>query len=104
LHSTTCSALGGGLSLYLFIESLVLRVYFFVLLPFFRAGLAFYTTLCCLFYYNLLFIFQFCRAVWFWMLLSGSEDDVCDLLPSLLQLWVIGYLLSVFTAFPVFVY
>jgi hypothetical protein len=54
------------------------------------------------FYYSLLFVFQFCKAVWFWRLLSGSGDDLCDLLPSLLWGVAIAYPLSVFTAFPLF--
>jgi hypothetical protein len=31
-----------------------------------------------------LFVFQFCGAVWLWVLLTGSGDDLCDLLPALL--------------------
>jgi hypothetical protein len=29
--------------------------------------------------------FQFCRAVWLWMLLTGSGDELCGLLPALCQ-------------------
>jgi hypothetical protein len=39
--------------------------------------------------YSLLFVFQFCRAVWFWILLSGSRDQFCDPLPALL--WWVAY-------------
>jgi hypothetical protein len=38
-----------------------------------------------MFYFSLLFVFQFCRAVQFWMLLTGSGDEFCDPLPSLLR-------------------
>jgi hypothetical protein len=31
---------------------------------------------------SLLSVFQFCGAVWFWMLLSGSRDQLCGPLPS----------------------
>jgi hypothetical protein len=36
-------------------------------------------------YGSLLFVFQFCRAVWNWVVLTGSGDELCDLLPALLQ-------------------
>jgi hypothetical protein len=55
-------------------------------------------------YDGLLFVFQFCGAVHFWMLLSGSGDELCDPLPALL--WGVAYgppALSL-PAFPVFVY
>jgi hypothetical protein len=41
---------------------------------------------------------------WFWMLLSGSGDQLCDPLPALL--WVVAYcpLTSVFTAFLLIIY
>jgi hypothetical protein len=32
-----------------------------------------------------LFVLQFCRAVWLWLLLTGSRDELCGLLPALLQ-------------------
>jgi hypothetical protein len=34
---------------------------------------------------GLLFVFQFCRAVWLWVLLTGSGDKLCGPLPALLQ-------------------
>jgi hypothetical protein len=37
------------------------------------------------------FAFQFSGAVWFWMLLAGSGDHFCDLLPALL--WRVAYYL-----------
>jgi hypothetical protein len=36
-------------------------------------------------YDGLLFVFQFCRAVWLWVWLTGSGDELLDLLPALLQ-------------------
>jgi hypothetical protein len=44
-----------------------------------------------MFDYSLLFVFQFCGTLWFWMLLSGSGDQLCDLLPALL--WGVAYCL-----------
>jgi hypothetical protein len=41
----------------------------------------------------LLFVFQFCGAVWFWVLLTGSLDELCGLLPALFQAVVITHLL-----------
>jgi hypothetical protein len=43
------------------------------------------------FNYSSLFVFQFCRAVPFWMVLSGSGDPLCDPLPALL--WGVSYCL-----------
>jgi hypothetical protein len=40
-------------------------------------------------YDSSLFVFQFCEAVWLWMLLTDSGDELCDLLPALL--WGMGY-------------
>jgi hypothetical protein len=37
------------------------------------------------FYFSSLFLFQFCKTVQFWILLSGSEDELGDPLPALLQ-------------------
>jgi hypothetical protein len=48
---------------------------------------------------GLLFVFQFCRAVWFWVQLTGSGDESCDLLPALLLEWIIAHLLSTFLPF-----
>jgi hypothetical protein len=44
-----------------------------------------------MFFYSSLFVFQFCMAVQFWMLLSISGDESCDPLPSLL--WGVAYCL-----------
>jgi hypothetical protein len=33
----------------------------------------------------LLFVSQFCRGVWLWVLLTGSGDELCGLLLALLQ-------------------
>jgi hypothetical protein len=53
---------------------------------------------------DLLLVFQFCRAVWFWVLLTGSGGELCDPLPALLQ-GVAYYLPALgIPAFPVFVY
>jgi hypothetical protein len=37
----------------------------------------------------LLFVFQFCGAVQFWMLLSGSGDQLCHPLTALL--WAVAF-------------
>jgi hypothetical protein len=53
--------------------------------PFLLVGSVYHPPLpLCVFDYSLLFVFQFCRTVWCWMLLSGSGDHLCDPLPSLL--------------------
>jgi hypothetical protein len=55
-------------------------------------------------YDGLLFVFQFCRAVWLWVLLTGSGNEFCDPLPALLQ-GVAYHLPSVnLPSFPAFVY
>jgi hypothetical protein len=55
-------------------------------------------------YDGLLFDFQFFKAVWLWVLLSGSGDEFCDLLPALL--WGVAFCLLALglPAFPIFVY
>jgi hypothetical protein len=69
---------GSGLSLCLFTESSVLEVYFFSLPTFSRAGSVFHPPpLLSVFYYSSLSIFQFCRTIRFWMLLSGSRNQLC---------------------------
>jgi hypothetical protein len=62
-----------------------LGVYFFALSPFSGAGIVPSATSASVFYDGSLFVFQFCRTVWLWVLLTGSGDDLCDLLPALLQ-------------------
>jgi hypothetical protein len=74
---------GGGLLLCLFTGISKVEVYFFATSPFSGAGCVPPTPPLSVFYYSLLFVFQFCRAVWFWMLLSGSGDDLCDPIPTL---------------------
>jgi hypothetical protein len=34
---------------------------------------------------GLLFVFQFFRAIWLWLLLTGLRDELCGMLPALLQ-------------------
>jgi hypothetical protein len=51
-----------------------------------------------------LFVFQFCEAVQFWMLLSASVDQLCNPLQLCFREWLIANLLSAFAAFPVFIY
>jgi hypothetical protein len=48
--------------------------------------------------------FLFCGAVWLWVLLTASGDELCDLLPALL--WGVTYHLPALClpGFPVFVY
>jgi hypothetical protein len=41
--------------------------------------------LCCQCYESSLLVVLFCEAVWLWVLLTGSGDDLCDLLPALLH-------------------
>jgi hypothetical protein len=75
---------GGGL-LCLFIGISVLGVYFFALPPFSGALSAFHPPPpLSMFYYSSLFVFQFCKSVCFYMLLSIAGDDLCDPLSSLL--------------------
>jgi hypothetical protein len=46
-------------------------------------------------------VFQFCGTVWLWVLLTGSEYELCDLLPALLR----GAAFCSHTfGFPAFVY
>jgi hypothetical protein len=55
-------------------------------------------------YEGLLFVFQLCGAVRFWMLLTGSGDELCDPLPALL--WGVACRPPTLhlPVFPVFVY
>jgi hypothetical protein len=55
-------------------------------------------------YDDLLFVFQFCGAVKFWMLLTGSGNELCDPLPALLQGVAYHAPALGLPAFPVFVY
>jgi hypothetical protein len=70
---------GGGFLLCLFTGISMLEVYFFAPPPFCGAGSVFHQppplSMC---YDGSLFVFQFCGAVRFWMLLTGSGDDSCD--------------------------
>jgi hypothetical protein len=95
---------GGCFLLCLFTRVSALGFYFFALPPFSGVGSVFYQlSLLSMFYDSLLFAFQFCEAVWFWVLLSGSEDELCDPLPALLC--GVAYCLSAVShpAFLVFV-
>jgi hypothetical protein len=80
---------------------------FFASLPFSEARSVICQPACPLlsvFYDGLLIIFQFCRAVRLWMLLSGPGDELCELLPALFQA-VAYHLLAVgLPTFPAFVY
>jgi hypothetical protein len=78
--------------------------YFFALLPFSGAGSLFPSApsaVCVLWQF---IVFQFCRVVRFWVLLTGSRNDSCDPLPALL--WRVAYHQPAIDlpAFPVFVY
>jgi hypothetical protein len=53
---------------------------------------------------GLLFVFQFCRAVWFWILPTGSGDELCGLLPSVFQAAAYHQSTVSTSAFPAFVY
>jgi hypothetical protein len=83
----------------------MLGVYFFAPSPFSGVGSVFHQPpLLSMCYDGSLFVFQFCGAVRFWILLTGLEDDFCDPLTALLQ-GVVYCLPDVgFPAFPVFVY
>jgi hypothetical protein len=73
--------------------------------PFSLAGSVFHQPpLLSVCYDSLLFVFQFCRVVLLWVLLTGSGDELCDLLPALLQ--GVAYCPSTLClpVFPVFVY
>jgi hypothetical protein len=45
---------------------------------------------------GLLFVFQFCRAIWLWVLLTGSGDEFFGPLPALFQ--AVAYHLSTVTS------
>jgi hypothetical protein len=49
-----------------------------------------------------LFVFQFCRAIWLWVLLTGSGDDLCDCYLPCFREWLITHLLLVFLPFQHF--
>jgi hypothetical protein len=51
-----------------------------------------------------LFVFQFCRAIWLWVLLTSSGDELLGLIPALFQ--AVAYHMSAIgpPAFPAFVY
>jgi hypothetical protein len=98
------SCFGGGLLLCLFTGISKLGVYFFAPPPFSGAGSVFHLLPpLSMFDFSLQFVFQFCSIVWFRMLLSGSGDQLCDPLPSLLQ-GVAYRPPAVFTAFPVLIF
>jgi hypothetical protein len=74
----------------------------FALPPFSGAGSVFHQSpLLSMCYDGLLFVFQFCRAVWFWVLLTSSRDDFCDLIHYLTCFgeWLIACLLLAFLPF-----
>jgi hypothetical protein len=73
VHQLSC--FGVGFSLSLFTGGL-----FLCLTPFLWGKIR--DPSCC---DGLLFVFQFCRAVWLWVLLIGSEDEHCGSLPAQLQ-------------------
>jgi hypothetical protein len=88
IHYLPC--FGDGFSLCLFTESSLLGVYFFAPPSFSGAGSVFHPPhLLSMLDYSLLFIFQFCRGVQFWMLFPGSGVQLCNLLPALL--WGVAY-------------
>jgi hypothetical protein len=92
---------GGGLLLCLFTASSALSA-----LPLFSGtgSVCHLPPLLSMFDCSLLFVFQFCGAVQFWMLVSGSGDHLYDPLLILLHEWLIACLFSAFTAFPVFIH
>jgi hypothetical protein len=82
-----------------------LGAYFFALPPFSGASSLFHKPpLLPVCYDSLPFVFQFWETVWLLVLLTGSEDELCDLLPALL--WGVAYHFPTvhFPANPVFVY
>jgi hypothetical protein len=103
VHELPC--FGDGFSLCLFPGVSAQGVYFFAPSPFSGVGSVFHQPpLLSVCYDGLLFVFQFCRAIWLWVLLTGSGDEFCDPLPALL--WGVAYHLLAFhlSSFPVFVY
>jgi hypothetical protein len=103
VHYLPC--FGSGFSLCLFTGVYALGAYFSALPPFSGPGSVFHQPpLLSMCYDDALFVFQFCRAIRFWMLLTGSEHELCDPLPALL--WRVAYRLPALhlPAFPVFVY
>jgi hypothetical protein len=55
-------------------------------------------------YAGLLIVFQFWGIIWLWMLLTGSEDELCGLLSALFQAAAYHLLTVRPSAFPAFVY
>jgi hypothetical protein len=89
----------------LFTGTFVLGVCFFAPPPFSGIGSVFHQLLLLsMGYDSLLLVFQFCGAVRFRMLLTGSGDELCDPLPALIQR--VAYRLPALglPAFPAFVY
>jgi hypothetical protein len=80
VHQLSC--FGGGYLLYLFTRGLFLCLTSFLWGKVSDPSAGSLLSGCCDY---LLFVFQFCGAIWFWVLLTGSGDDFCGLLPALLQ-------------------
>jgi hypothetical protein len=76
---------GGGLLLCLFTGISMLGAYFFALLHFCQAGCIppAPPAVCVVLQFTV--CFSVFGAIWFWMLLSGSGDELCDPIPFLLQ-------------------
>jgi hypothetical protein len=53
---------------------------------------------------GLLIVFQFCRVVWLWMLLTGSGGELCGSLSAFFQAEAYHWSAVIPSAFPAFVY
>jgi hypothetical protein len=80
VHQLSC--LGGSYSLYLFTGGLFLCLIPFLCGKVSDPSASLLLSACC---DGSLFVFQFCRVIWLWVLLTGSGDELCGLLPALLQ-------------------
>jgi hypothetical protein len=96
--------LGGGLSLCLFTGISTVGVYFFAPPTFSGAGCVLPPPPLSAFYYSSLFVFQFFGHFSFGCCSLAQEMSSVIHYPPCFEEWLIILLLSVFTAFPVFVY
>jgi hypothetical protein len=100
LCSPQLSCFGGGFSLCLFTGISVLGAYFFAPPPLSQSGSVFHqTSLLSVYYAGLLSVFQFCGAVWLWVLLLAQKMIFVIHYLSCFREWLITYSLSAFLPF-----